>query len=166
MTNEERTYVGIIECPVHRGYVRFEFSAKDTVKGLKHKVAEIWGSPRSKLKGWGRNDTLTARRGMLEGGFMEEGAWVVLCENEDATYSVLGDDDRIPTSPPTSTAPPHGSVLASRPGGIMGRHIGLIHKIDMRGGTPLSYHFDEDYVDLDPKEYDIKLVALVLITGG
>jgi hypothetical protein len=44
---EIKTYRGLLECPLRRGYIEFEFAAGDTVSGLKASVRQVWGAPSS-----------------------------------------------------------------------------------------------------------------------
>src|SRR5689334_9668188 len=96
--NQKRnTYLGLLECPLRKGYIEFEYQHGDTIAELKEKVSKLWGQPIA------LGDRLDHDH--WHGGLTDAGLWVVLCEDEAGAYVALSNDDEIPhTQPRAATA--------------------------------------------------------------
>ena len=151
---KDEAYRGVLECPLRRGFISFEFHSGDLVSDLKHKTHEIWGAPRSGLK----------EELMEHGHLWDANAWAIFCETRDGSYVPLSDSERIPISPPPGSGEATESIIDrwSRRYGWQG----LVHEHDMRDRGGLILVFDKHYKEAKEERIDVRLVALVAITGG
>ncbi len=156
LRTKDETYRAVLECPLRQGFICFEFHAGDLVSDLKHKTQEIWGAPRSGI------DEQLRRHGY----FWDANAWAIFCETRDGSYVPLSDSERIPISPPPGSGEATKNLMDewSRDHGLGWK--GLVHEHDIRDRGGLILAFDKHYKETNGEHIDIRLVALVAITGG
>ena len=176
------TYLGLLECPLRKGYIEFEYQHGDTIAELKEIISKIWGQPIA------LGDRLNDDH---HGGLIDAGLWAVLCEDEAGAYVALSNEDKIPHVQPRTTLAhidPHlHPNLAKR----FELPTGLIYDMDIgnslynkrilryfnhnqvsntaeRGNTKphLNLGLIREYQIPLNKKYAVKLLALVTITGG
>jgi len=168
---QERSLLGLLECPFRKGYIEFEYRLGDTIGQLRKTVGSVWGAA-------------TALGGELDhdnwhGGLSDRGVWAILGEDESGAYLTLSDHSVIPAHPPkasNSVRSPHISPNRSQQWNLPS---GLIYDDDVAetflrepspnydgSGRHLSLGFNRDYEVPKDKEYAVKLVALIVITGG
>lgn len=147
---KEKRYLGLLECPLHKGFVEFEYEAGDRVSELKDQAMRAWGPPRA----------IGSRRERHD--FWDANSWVILCEDEHGGYVVLYDKDTIPLTPLPSTKAPRRSGLLLSPRDY-GLPDGVIH-IHEAGHLHLA--IDRSYGPPDREKYSVKLLALIAISGG
>jgi hypothetical protein len=147
--SESALYIGLLECPLRKGYIEFEYTVGDSAGDLKEKIIDIWGDA-------------FADRVMFVGGFLPVGrtrsskAWSILVEDDDGAYLPLKDSDKIPLSAPPSKP----SKLADPVQKYMGMET-TRGRYDDRQPMPYGVIYDVDHtlemadlIDLDSAEED------------
>ncbi len=145
---------GILECPLRKGFIEFEYSLGDRIGDLKFKVQEVWGAPRSGMKQDLRK----------HGYFWDANAWIICCEAEDGTFLCLRDEDNIPIAPPAAEGDVGESIVDSAARRFQRNWQGLIHTHDLFCHRRINLAFTKSAPDSG--DHDVRLLALVAITGG
>jgi hypothetical protein len=162
--------LGLLECPLRRGFIEFEYYPGDCISELKAKVDEVWGQPKIDP-----NDAFL-RTTNTYAYFHSYDSWVILCQDKDGAYGRLKDEDAIPLRPLPSAQRSTGSffhlfskneheleddaddhVLLS---GLL--HIEALHEDESVVGITFRRFYE---VPAD-RTYHVKLLALVAVTGG
>jgi hypothetical protein len=163
----KKVYKGLLECPFKSGFVEFEFHAGDRVADLLNKVEERWGSD----YGWStwatsegfvnnREQSIVNKKkyGLMEG-------WLIAVEDKAGAYIMLWRNELIPL-----TAPPNEEteILPTNDGWYQGavehgcynrESFGYIEKA-------LKIPLKRSYEAPPKTEFDVCLIALVLVNGG
>ncbi len=183
-SSEPANLLGVLECPLRKGYIEFEYQIGDTVAELKQKVSEAWGPPVA----LGRK----LDRDHWHGGLTDRGVWVILCETQSGAYLPLTDQDKIPTTPPASPRSlkrprfsPNPSKQWDLPAGVIydqdvadvflsdyrrfqqaqgSQEIDMTEPVEPK--TNLDLGLVRQYETPQHKQYSPRLIALVVITGG
>jgi hypothetical protein len=152
--SDNRVFLGVLECPLRKGFVEFEFTRGDRVLDLKRKVEEVWGAPRTDIR----------QELLRHGHFMEAGAWALFCQTRDGAYVRLEEEDEIPCEPIASDAEAEENFLDRVAAEVGLDWRGLIHVMNLYERRRLNLVFK--YEEPADKDYAIRLVALAAITGG
>lgn len=148
---------GLLECPLRKGYVEFDYCDGDQVRELLVRTEQVWG---------------TARTGMANelgrvGGFFETDKWLIFCEATDSTYVHLTHSDSIPTRTPPGGDDAEPDILEKWSKRHRLNLQGMVHAKMMRyPHARLSLHIKRVVVTPKGERFDVRLVALVAISGG
>lgn len=154
-TTAEKQLKGLLECPLRKGFIEFEFSKGDRVSDLKSRIQEVWGPPRSGIEPELRTS----------GRFWDADAWIVCCEADDGTFVSLRDSDQVPVSPPAAEGDVADTIMDRAARRFKRNWQGLIHEHDLFPRR-LNLVFTRDWDVETTHDHDVRLVALVAITGG
>jgi hypothetical protein len=160
-TDTDQHFIGIIECPLRKGFIEFQFSASDPVSDLKMLVEQTWGAPRSGLD--------KHRDPLIRDFVYDVRIWAIYCQAKDGSYIQLHDDDLIPTSSPQgggrefSNLGYTDSVTQSN---MAEAEPGLVHIKDLKPNIGVNLFFDHQREAREDRPYNVRLVALVVIAGG
>lgn len=177
MTSEtienERVFVGLLECPLRKGFIEFEYHAGDTIEELKQGLSKAWGQPDALGRSLGRDD--------WHGGLTDWGAWAILCEDGSGAYVALSSSSLIPQTPPATSEGLRSPRISPNPSAEWNLPAGLVYDSDIEeilytmrvsegavgvGRPHLDLGFVREYEVPESKEYSVRLLALVVITGG
>jgi hypothetical protein len=170
-SSEPITLLGLLECPFRKGFIEFEYQPGDTIGELRKKVASLWGSPVA------LGTELDTHN--WHGGLTDRGLWVILCEDESGAYLTLSNKDLIPISPPKASNNVELPHISPNPDQRWNLPSGLIYDTDVEEAIftrqaiehneperHLSLGINREYQIPKDKMYAVKLMALVVITGG
>jgi len=177
------TLLGVLECPLRKGYIEFEYQPGDTIAELRRRVSEVWGPPVALGSEYDRDH--------WHGGLTDAGVWVILCETQSGAYLPLADKDKIPTSPPASSSKVERPRISPNPSKQWNLPAGLIYDDDVvevaypdsRFQQAQSSQGMDTTEPIEPKssldlglvrkyripqhrQFSARLIALVAITGG
>lgn len=180
-SEDDRILLGLLECPLRRGYIEFEYRTGDTIDQLQRRLSQTWGQP----------DAIGRRpdHNNWHGGLTDRGAWAILCEDESGAYVALSTSSEIPQAPPTTSKELRAPWIPPNPSSEWNLPAGLIYDTDVREtfhrmllpeepgekqpeepgekqGPHLNLGFAREYEVPGDKEYCVRLLALVVITGG
>jgi hypothetical protein len=170
-SSESITLLGLLECPFRKGFIEFEYQPGDTIKELRKQIGSLWGLPVALGTKLDRDN--------WHGGLTDRGLWVILCEDQGGAYLTLRNDGLIPTSTPKASNEIGLPEISPNPGQRWHLPPGLIYDADVEevvsGRRALDPNGPEKHLDLGIKReyeipkgkvYAVKLIALVVITGG
>ena len=168
---EKGTYIGLLECPLRRGFLEFEYRSGDLVVELLRKIAHVWGR------------SLFPYKGLLPfeyRSWSDDRMWAILCQDEDGAYVSLKPQDKIPTRPPTRLplSKPDKVVAEVTVGGadldisldsdydILGKPRERALLAMLRMGAHVGIKINRDYELPNDSKYDIRMIALAAVVGG
>jgi hypothetical protein len=167
-------FLGLLECPLRRGWIEFSYSEGDRVANLMESINKKWGDPPTGIGGE---------------MFFTQG-WRIFCKQKNGAYLLLHKNSHIPTSSPANsklTIPQRATIshterllrLYSSEARKIGflysedddlRSLDLLHYFEKtpRSEDELSiqYEFKRDYELPNENRFNVKLLALVALTGG
>lgn len=152
--------LGLLECPLHSGWMEFEFHQGDKISDLVESINAKWGG---EIR--------------LPYESIRATSWVFFCEQLDSDYLALLKNDLIPTEAPgatkraTITYPDHprGALeIYHLDHGLWNSSHGPYSSIpiEMTENFSIDLSLQRNYDRPPDKEYDVRLVALVAIVGG
>jgi hypothetical protein len=163
LTQQTVNLLGLLECPLRRGYIEFEYQQGDLISELRARVIEVWGDPKAVSD--------RQRQGRRSFGLWDAGVWAILCQDETGAYIALRDTDQIPVKPP-----PSGETLEA----LLNRSRreredfdfleGVIHEGDVYASDERQRHISlnrrKQYKPIIRRTYSVRLLALVVVAGG
>jgi len=158
----QTVYKGLLECPFKSGFIEFEFHEGDRVAELLKTVDGRWGTS----YGWATSSGFSrigARRegevyGMVEG-------WLLAAEDASGSYVALRGDDQIPITPRSSE---EATILPAEDGWYLGAVAHGCYNWESFGypTQPFKIPFKRLYRLPSNKRFDVRLIALVAVSGG
>jgi hypothetical protein len=168
---------GLLECPLHKGWIEFELVEGLTVRALKEEVQAKWGLP---YPNEGDGDLVghhVHHRERLFHPFAVQNSWLIAYQDKESAFYVLRDDDVIPTDAPSGEdvwnevdvmehfQERRGIPITPEAADLISAHIYAHHSM---GGQPcrITKNFSRSYQIPKNAQYAVHLVAFVPLRGG
>lgn len=162
----EKPLLGLLECPLHAGWMEFEFHQGDKISDLVTCIKAKWSGEVRMFYGV-----------LTDGGE----SWAFFGAQQDGDYLALRKSDPIPTKPPEPIKRDIGNFYANySPTGLFETYrldsslwsrlpetnLHLLPPAELTENFSIDLSLRRNYDPPPDKEYDVRLVALVAIVGG